>query len=86
MSVLLSDLLTTIRVYPAGADQKVPFEWRVPIAQYDIVKADLNFDGTVVKENDKKGLPLVFIFIGLILLPSLADLTTHQSDACLLTT
>jgi hypothetical protein len=51
----------------------VSFEWRVPVAQYDLVKSNLQFDGDIKTESDTKGLPFVFIFIGLTLLPSLAD-------------
>jgi hypothetical protein len=47
--------------------------WRVPIAHVDTVKNNLRFEGTVTDEKDEKGVPLVFVFIGTVLLPYLAD-------------
>ena len=44
----------------------------MPIAHVDTVTKNLRFDGTVTKEEDEKGLPLVFIFVGAVLLPYLA--------------
>jgi hypothetical protein len=69
----LWDLPTAICVNSADTGPKVSFQWRVPVAQYEAVKTTLHFTGTIDKERDKKGLPLVFIFIGVTILPYLAD-------------
>jgi hypothetical protein len=47
--------------------------WRVPIAHVDTVKRNLRFNGTVTEEKDLKGAALIFVFIGAVLLPYLAD-------------
>jgi hypothetical protein len=57
----------------AQAGDEVSFRWRVPTAHYETVKSSLIFKGTVEEEHDTKGLPLIFIFIGVTLLPSLID-------------
>jgi hypothetical protein len=59
----------------AGSQEKTPrkIRWRVPIAHLDTVKENLRFDGTVEKETNEKGLTLVFIFVGTVLLTYLAD-------------
>jgi hypothetical protein len=77
---ILSGLGQITRAYPEEISQKVAFRWRVPIAQSEIVKNTLKFNGNIETEQDKKGLPLVFIFIGVSLLPSLVDaiLTLRQ--------
>jgi hypothetical protein len=54
------------------ADTPVQFQWRVPIAHYETVKNELDFDGTIEPEKDAKGVPLVFIFVGAVLIPYLA--------------
>lgn len=59
--------------YAAGSDKKVTFRLRVPAPYYEIVKTTLAYSGSVEPEHDVKGLPFVFIFIGVCLLPSLAD-------------
>jgi hypothetical protein len=56
----------------SGNDQPQGFEWRVPSAHFDTVREGLRFDGEVVKEKDAKGLPLIYIFVGIALLPNLA--------------
>ncbi len=53
--------------------ERVSFRWRVPSAHYETVQSALRFDGTVENERDSKGLPLVMIFVGVALLPSLVD-------------
>jgi hypothetical protein len=45
----------------------------VPIAHVDTVKRNLRFNGTVTEEKDLKGAALIFVFIGAVLLPYLAD-------------
>ena len=57
-----------------AADDSVPrqFRWRVPQAHADTVSKELRFDGQVATEKDAKGVPLVFIFAGAVLLPYLA--------------
>lgn len=53
--------------------EPVAFRWRVPSAHYQTVEDALRFEGTVEEERDTKGLPLVFVFVGVALLPSLVD-------------
>src|SRR5512132_3741381 len=57
----------------AESGQKVSFRWRVPTAHYQTVENGLIFDGNIEEERDTKGLPLVFVFVGVALLPSLVD-------------
>jgi hypothetical protein len=49
------------------------FRWRVPVAHVETVKNNLRFDGSVTNEKDEKGIPLMFVFLGAVLLPYLAD-------------
>jgi hypothetical protein len=56
----------------AAAEEEVSFRWRVPIAHFQTVEDSLTFQGSIEEERDTKG-PLVFILIGVALLPSLAD-------------
>jgi hypothetical protein len=48
------------------------FLWRVPKVHFETVKNELHFDGVITKEKDAKGVPLVYIFIGAVLIPYLA--------------
>lgn len=59
----------------AGSKEETPrnIRWRVPVAHFDTVKENLRFDGTVEKETNEKGVTLVFIFVGAVLLTYLAD-------------
>lgn len=52
---------------------QISYRWRVPTAQIQIVKDSLRFSGQPETEKDQKGLPLVAIFAGVTLLPSLVD-------------
>ncbi len=56
----------------SGDDSLREFQWRVPIAHFETVKKELRFEGEITEEKDAKGLPLVFIFVGAVLLPYLA--------------
>lgn len=56
-----------------AAEEEVRFRWRVPIAHYQTVENNLRFQGTVEQERDAKGVPLVFVFIGFVAMPSLAN-------------
>jgi hypothetical protein len=80
MVALFSGLAQAIRANTAENAKEVSFRWRVPVAQSEIVKSNLKFSGTIDTEHDTKGLPLVLIFIGASLLPSLVDaiLTLRQ--------
>lgn len=69
----LSGPAQAIRAYPAETSKLVSFRWRVPIAQSGIVKNHLKFTGKIDTEHDEKGLPLVFIFLGVALLPDLVN-------------
>jgi hypothetical protein len=65
---------STIHVLVANADETSQrLRWRVPVAHVEIVKDNLRFDGSVINEKDEKGIPLVFVFVGAVLLPYLAD-------------
>ena len=55
-----------------GEDQSREFLWRVPKVHFETVNTELRFDGKISQEKDTKGVPLVFIFIGTVLLPYLA--------------
>lgn len=57
-----------------GSDQTVTqIRWRVPVAHLDTVRSNLHFEGTVTNHTDEKGVPLTFVFVGLVLLPYLAE-------------
>lgn len=76
--VLATTAIMSILVYaPAGnsksEDQPKAFRWRVPKAHFETVKNELRFDGDVRHETNAKGVPLVFIFVGIVLLPYLAN-------------
>ena len=79
--VILSGLARVIRAYSKETDKEVSFRWRVPAAQSEIVKNNFEFTGIIETEDDTKGLPLVLIYIGVSLLPSLVDaiLTLRQT-------
>jgi hypothetical protein len=70
---MLSTLARATRTYSEETTKEIPFRWRVPVAQYGIVKSNLKFIGKIETEHDTKGLPLILIFIGISLVPSLAD-------------
>ena len=53
-------------------EPRLEFEWRVPTVHFDTVKGALKFEGEVKKEEGKKGIPAVFIFAGIVLIPYLA--------------
>ena len=57
-----------------ASDQDRPrkFQWRVPEVHFETVKNELQFEGVVTQEKDAKGVPLVYIFIGAVLIPYLA--------------
>ena len=55
-----------------GNDHPREFRWRVPKVHFETVKNELHFEGKITREKDAKGLPLVFIFVGVVLLPYLA--------------
>lgn len=61
-----------VRAQMERKDQ-VSFRWRVPSAHYETVEEALVFDGAIEEERGTKGLPLVLIFVGVALLPSLID-------------
>lgn len=69
--VALADSAST-RVQPEN-ERQVSFRWRVPTVHSKIVENSLVFDGSIEKESETKGLPLIFIFVGVALLPSLVD-------------
>ena len=48
------------------------FRWRVPKVHSETVSNELRFEGEVLTEKDAKGVPLVFIYVGVVLIPYLA--------------
>jgi hypothetical protein len=54
------------------ADQPVAFEWRVPAAQVDIVRTNLQYQGQETPQTDSRGVPVLIVFVGVTLLPYLA--------------
>ena len=57
----------------SGDNRPRKFQWRVPEAHYETVKKELRFEGEIREgERDAKGIPLVFFFVGAVLLPYLA--------------
>ncbi len=67
--------LLQLEVSPAKSAQEAPigFVWRVPIAHRETVQRNLLFEGSIKSAKGEKGVPLVFIFAGAVLLPYLAD-------------
>lgn len=55
-----------------ASDRPHEFQWRVPKAHFKTVQDELKFNGDITHDNDAKGLPLVYIFAGAVLLPYLA--------------
>ena len=49
------------------------FLWRVPVAHFQTVRDQLRFEGHVETEKDSRGSPIVYIFVGVLLLPYLAN-------------
>lgn len=47
------------------------FQWRVPIVHKETVERELRFEGVVTEEKDNRGIPLMFVFVGVALLPDL---------------
>jgi hypothetical protein len=62
-------------ILAAGAPDETrrKIRWRVPKAHLDTVMKNLRFEGTVEKETDIRGAPLVFVFVGAVVLTYLAD-------------
>jgi hypothetical protein len=59
----------------AATNEETPekIRWRVPVAHVDTVMRNLRFEGTVTNDTDEKGAPLIFIFVGTVLLIHLAE-------------
>ena len=60
---------------PFAAEQEgepVRFRWRVPVVHKRTVEGSLRYEGEIEREKDKKG-ALVFVFVGAVLLPFLAE-------------
>ena len=56
------------------ADEAISFRWNVPAVYFQAVKDSLVFDGTIEQDGDTKGAPLlVAVFVGVVMLPALAD-------------
>src|SRR4051794_8034250 len=70
---VIMGLIPTIAASPQEVEKGIAYRWRVPVTYSDTVKESLKFKGKIETEQDSKGLPLIFIFAGVSLLPSLAD-------------
>lgn len=53
--------------------ERVAFEWRVPAAEVGIVRNNLRYEGKETPQTDSRGVPVLIIFVGLTLLPYLAN-------------
>lgn len=64
------------------AQDRVQIEWRVPRENVSVLREDLVFDGQITPDpataQDTKGLPLIYVFVGLVALP---DLVTGITNA-----
>ena len=60
----------------AEEDESITIQWRVPREQVPTVRDNLNFQGEIVPDKstieDDRGLPLVYIFVGVVTLGSVA--------------
>ncbi len=60
----------------AEEDESISIQWRVPREQVPMVRDNLNFQGEIVPDKstieDDRGLPLVYIFVGVVTLGSVA--------------
>lgn len=66
-------LWPSVALAASTEDELRKLRWRVPVAHFKTVETNLRFEGTVTSEKNEKGIPLVFIFIGAVILPYLAD-------------
>lgn len=73
LPLVAAGTLFQLEVSPASSAQEAPirFVWRVPIAHRGTVQRNLLFEGSITPAKDEKGIPLVFIFVGVVLLPDL---------------
>jgi hypothetical protein len=55
-----------------SGEQTVTFEWQAPVAQAGIVRQNLTYTGSETAQTDGRGVPLLAIFVGAVLLPYLA--------------
>jgi hypothetical protein len=55
-----------------SSEQMVTFEWQAPAAQASIVRQNLTYTGSETAQTDGRGVPLLAIFVGAVLLPYLA--------------
>lgn len=74
LSTAVLGLCPRLLTAQTDSDQDRPrkFLWRVPKVHFETVKNELHFDGVVTKEKDAKGVPLVYVFVGAVLVPYLA--------------
>ncbi len=74
-AILFSSLFSKMVVFGQEADS-VDIQWRVPREQVSTVKEELNFDGEISGDEstieDTKGLPLIYIFVGVVAIAQLA--------------
>jgi len=68
------------RVVSALDGEQIRFEMRVPTVHRETVESSLTYQGTIHEEQDTKGLPLVFIFAGAVLIPYLANALISLRD------
>ena len=74
-AILFSRLFSKMVVLGQETDS-VYIQWRVPREQVSSVKENLNFDGEISGDEstieDSKGLPLIYIFVGVVAVAQLA--------------
>ncbi|MEL6438728.1 MAG: hypothetical protein AAFQ80_05660 [Cyanobacteria bacterium J06621_8] len=75
MTIIFARLFPKISVRGQETDS-VDIQWRVPREQVGTVREELNFDGEITGDKstieDTKGLPLIYIFAGIVAVGQLA--------------
>ena len=68
--------LLPVRLVQGQETDSVDIQWRVPREQVRTVEEELNFEGEITGDKstieDSKGLPLIYIFAGVVAVPQLA--------------
>lgn len=68
--------LFSVKLVQGQETDSVDIQWRVPREQVRTVEEELNFDGEITGDNstieDSKGLPLIYIFAGVVAVGQLA--------------
>lgn len=74
LGLLLSQLFNPTIL--AEEDESITIQWRVPREQVPTVRDNLEFQGEIIPDKstieDDRGLPLIYIFVGVVTLDSVA--------------